>query len=86
MSAPPPSVEERWAMLARITCPTLLIRGADRDLLSGETAERMARTIPNCRLVEVAGSNHPVPFDNPQGFRRVVDEFLEPQRTSGSAP
>lgn len=76
MSVAPPSVEERWAMLARITCPTLLIRAADSDLLSRETAERMVRVIPNCRLVEVPGSNHPVPFDNPEGFLQAVDEFL----------
>ena len=71
-----PAPEATWALLPRITCPTLLVRGAESDVLSRETAERMVRTIPNCRLVEVPNAGHSVPLENPSGFIAAVSEFL----------
>ena len=65
-----------WAALAKLRCPTLLVRGADSYLVGRETAERMVATIPSCRLVEVADSAHCVPQDNPTGFIEVVRAFL----------
>ncbi len=73
---PRPNPEEGWALMPKITCPTLLVRGAESDILSRETAERMAREIPDCRLVEVPDSGHSVPLDNPQGFLAAVRGFL----------
>src|SRR5262249_3391108 len=63
-----PDPDASWALLPKIACPTLLVRGAESDILSRETADRMVRTIPNCRLVEVEGSGHSVPLDRPNGF------------------
>ncbi len=71
-----PDPETTWALLRRITCPTLLVRGAESDILSRETAERMVREIPDCSLVEVPDSGHSVPLDNPAGFLAAVREFL----------
>jgi pimeloyl-ACP methyl ester carboxylesterase len=75
-SRPRPDPETVWPLLARITCPTLLVRGAASDVLSRETAARMVETIPNCRLVEVPDSGHSVPLDNPPGFLAAVQQFL----------
>src|SRR5437867_2567398 len=47
-----------WAALAAIRCPTLILRGAESDVLSQEAAERMAQVIPNATLVEIAGADH----------------------------
>jgi pimeloyl-ACP methyl ester carboxylesterase len=74
---PRPTPEAGWALMPRITCPTLLVRGADSDILSPETAARMAREIPNCRLVEVPDAGHSIPLDNPAGFLAAVSPFLE---------
>lgn len=41
-----------------ITCPTLLIRGADSDLLLRDTAAAMTRRGPKARLVEFQGMGH----------------------------
>ncbi len=71
----PPSAEQ-WALLPRISCPTLIVRGALTPQFSRETAERMVREIPRCRLVEVADSGHSVPLDNPSGFLAAVRPFL----------
>jgi len=47
-----------WAGYDRLTCPTLLIRGADSDLLSRETAQAMTQRGPKARLVELPGVGH----------------------------
>lgn len=47
-----------WACYERIACPTLLIRGAESDLLTRATAQRMVASGPRPRLVEFAGVGH----------------------------
>ena len=68
--------EEGWRLVANIDVPTLLVRGELSDILSKPVAARMANAIPDCRLVEVAGSSHPVPLDKPDAFLRAVSAFL----------
>lgn len=74
---PRPEPEAAWALLPKITCPTLIVRGAESDVLSRETAERMVREIPDCRLVEVPDAGHSVPLENPGGFVAAVRGFLQ---------
>jgi pimeloyl-ACP methyl ester carboxylesterase len=69
-------VQATWDSLKNITCPTLLVRGSDSDILSPELAQRMLQSIPNARLVEVPNSGHSVPLDNPPGFQEAVRTFL----------
>jgi len=47
-----------WMAYDAIACPTLLIRGADSDLLSREVALEMTKRGPKARLVEFAGIGH----------------------------
>jgi pimeloyl-ACP methyl ester carboxylesterase len=47
-----------WQHWDAITCPTLLIRGAQSDLLLKETAAAMTGRGPRPRLVEFAGVGH----------------------------
>ena len=47
-----------WASYDRIACPVLLLRGADSDLLSRETAHAMTVRGPKARLHEFAGVGH----------------------------
>jgi pimeloyl-ACP methyl ester carboxylesterase len=64
-----------WALYQRISCPTLLTRGAQSDLLSPATAQRMAECGPRARRVEFAGVGHaPMFMDDAQ--IAVVREFL----------
>ena len=65
-----------WRSCEAITVPTLLIRGAESDLLSPEIAARMARTIPGAAFAEVAGAGHSVPLDAPEGFLAAARGFL----------
>lgn len=68
--------EEGWRLAARINVPTLLIRGELSDILSAEVAQRFVDTAPDCRMIEVAGSGHPVPLDKPDEFLAAVQTFL----------
>ncbi|MBA3597922.1 MAG: alpha/beta hydrolase [Methylibium sp.] len=47
-----------WQRYDSLTCPTLVIRGADSDLLSRETARAMTERGPRARLVELPGVGH----------------------------
>jgi pimeloyl-ACP methyl ester carboxylesterase len=65
-----------WPLWRAITCPVLVVRGADSDVLAPETAKKMLGTNPRARLVEVPGAGHTVPGDQPEAFRRLLAEFL----------
>lgn len=47
-----------WQRYDSLRCPTLVLRGADSDLLSHETALAMTQRGPKARLVELAGVGH----------------------------
>jgi len=47
-----------WAAYDALSCPTLVIRGAESDLLSAETARAMTQRGPGARLVELPGIGH----------------------------
>jgi pimeloyl-ACP methyl ester carboxylesterase len=47
-----------WQSYDRISCPTLLLRGAESDLLAPATAKSMTERGPKARLVEFAGVGH----------------------------
>lgn len=71
-----PSEADQWASLAQITCPTLVLRGAESHLLSRATAERMAQTLPHGQWIEIPDSGHGIPRDNPAAFRDAIRSFL----------
>ncbi len=68
--------EDLWPALSRITCPTLVVRGAETDLLTLEVAQRMIETFANGQLVEIPSAGHMVFEDNPDDFNAAVTRFL----------
>ncbi len=80
------SAAEGWALVAKINVPTLLVRGELSDLLPREFATRMVSTIPDCRLVEIAGSGHSPHAERPAAFLEAVRTFLEPGQAATSRP
>ena len=64
-----------WQSFDAIRCPTLLLRGADSDLLTRETAQAMTRRGPKARLHEFAGVGHAPTLVAPEQVA-VVREFL----------
>lgn len=68
--------EAAWADLARINVPTLVVRGAESNMLSVQTAMKMQQTLADGRFVEVPHAGHLVQGDNPVAFEQVVRDFL----------
>ncbi|MGH8620583.1 MAG: alpha/beta fold hydrolase [Burkholderiales bacterium] len=64
-----------WPYWDAITCPTLLIRGAQSDLLLKETATAMTQRGPRPNLVEFQGVGH-APMLMADDQIRIVREFL----------
>jgi pimeloyl-ACP methyl ester carboxylesterase len=64
-----------WRAVEDLSCPTLVVRGEESDLLSAPAAERVAN-LARGRSVTVAGAGHSVPGDNPEGFYAAVAPFL----------
>ena len=63
--------------LARIDCPTLVVRGAASDILSPEVADRMVDDVlERGSLAVVPQAGHSVMTDNPEGFREAVTSFV----------
>jgi pimeloyl-ACP methyl ester carboxylesterase len=53
-----PAPADLWPVWDAIACPTLVLRGAESDLLSHATARAMSARGPRARVVEFAGIGH----------------------------
>jgi pimeloyl-ACP methyl ester carboxylesterase len=67
-----------WHGYDQIRCPTLLLRGAESDLLSPETAAQMTQRGPRARLQEFAGVGHAPMLVQPDQVEVVRRFLLEP--------
>jgi pimeloyl-ACP methyl ester carboxylesterase len=64
-----------WEAYDALRCPTLLLRGAESDMLAHGTAEAMTSRGPKARLHEFAGVGHAPTLVQPEQIA-VVREFL----------
>jgi len=64
-----------WMAYDAISCPTLLVRGAESDLLTPEVAQAMTARGPKARLVEIPGVGHAPTFLREDQIA-IVREFL----------
>jgi len=67
-----------WPLWDKVTCPVLLLRGAQSDLLLRETAETMTRRGPRARLVEFAEAGHAPSLMAAHQIAVVRDWLLSP--------
>ena len=72
--APPPDLWPLWQATAPL--PVALIRGANSDLLSRSTAEKMLTIRPETIFAEIPDRAH-VPFLNEEGAQRALRAWLE---------
>jgi len=64
-----------WPLYDMIACPTLLLRGAQSDLLTQETAIAMTQRGPRAQLVEISGVGH-APTLMAEDQINIVRKFL----------
>ena len=79
-AAEPGAYERRrdllWDAVAKVSCPALVVRGAQSDVFHDEDAERLARAFPRGRWVRVENAGHTVQGDNPAGLLTELRAFL----------
>jgi pimeloyl-ACP methyl ester carboxylesterase len=64
-----------WPMYEAIKCPTLVVHGAESDLLTADTVRQMAERGPKAKTVDIPGVGHaPVLMDDAQ--IAIVRDFL----------
>lgn len=66
-----------WAAYDGLSLPTLLLRGAESDLLSLDTAQAMTQRGPRARLVQFAGVGHAPTLVAVDQVAAVCDFLLE---------
>ncbi|MYM34756.1 alpha/beta fold hydrolase [Duganella sp. FT94W] len=64
-----------WAAYDAIRCPTLLVRGAESDLLSRDTALAMTQRGPKAQLVEIPKVGHAPTFIHDDQIQ-IAKQFL----------
>jgi esterase len=64
-----------WVPYTRITCPILIVRGADSDILARATATRMCNVMKSAKAVEIPGVGHAPSLGEPQAVA-ALKEFL----------
>ncbi len=76
-SPPVPPPMEPWAALKAMSCPVLIARGAESDVLSADACKRMLEALPNGRAVEVPGVGHAPSFTEPEAKEALLDFLAE---------
>lgn len=64
-----------WGLYDRLTCPTLVLRGENSDILLDGTAQAMTERGPRAKRVEIAETGHAPSLVTAQQID-VIDEFL----------
>jgi pimeloyl-ACP methyl ester carboxylesterase len=65
------------AAAARITIPTLLVRGRMSDIVSEEGVRELRELVPHAEVVDVAEAGHMVAGDRNDAFNDAVIDFIE---------
>ena len=68
--------DELWAAWRAVSCPVLLVRGDDSDVLATETAQRMLAENPGASFASIPDCGHSITLDSPQGLLEVVSPWL----------
>jgi len=66
---------DEWVNLRKVAVPTLVVRGETSDTLMPEAARRMAREMPDARVVDLKGTSHFLPMEKPDEVARLVIDF-----------
>ena len=69
--------EYMWDCVRKIKCPTLLIRGAESDILQHDVAIQMIKENHNITLIEIPDATHYVHDDQLNLFNREVGMFYQ---------
>ena len=80
------TAKELWQAWRAVSCPVLLVRGDDSDVLAAETAQRMLAENPSATMASVPDCGHSITLDNPDGMLEVVSPWLAAAEARQAAP
>jgi len=65
-----------WEYVKQIICPTLLIHGAESDILAAEVGQTLAGSLAFGSVIDIEGAGHSVIGDNSKAFEVASRDFL----------
>ncbi len=71
---------ELYAAANQVAAPTLLVRGAQSDLVSEASVAEFRAAVPHADFVDITGAGHMVAGDDNDAFTAAVVDFLERSR------
>lgn len=74
------------ARLARLSLPTLLVRGEQSDVLTQEIASEFRRLVPSSAVAEIPSAGHMVAGDSNDRFTEVIRCFVAELVATGDLP
>jgi pimeloyl-ACP methyl ester carboxylesterase len=77
LTAENPPEDDLLRRLPEIETPTLVLFGAEDQLIPPDTGRIYADRMPDCHLVYVYAAGHLIANDRPDAYFRTVSEFLE---------
>jgi pimeloyl-ACP methyl ester carboxylesterase len=72
--------DQRWVELAALEQPVLVVRASESPVLSAAEAARMVGIARSGSLIEVEGSGHLVPVEQPHALAETIRAFLAGRR------
>ena len=66
-----------WDCVERVQCPTMIVRGAETDMLTPEAIQRLHRRIIGSRVSLIEDAGHAVVTDQPGLLSQHIREFLQ---------
>ena len=65
-----------WERLDQVSCPVLVVRGADSKIFHAPDAERLMARFANASEVVIADAGHTIQGDNPKALVATLRSFL----------
>jgi esterase len=65
-----------WAAAKAVSCPTLVVRGAESDMFLDDDAARTAAAFQAGSWIRIEGASHTVQSDQPQALAAAIDAFI----------
>jgi len=67
---------DSFPTLAQISCPTLVVVGAEDTLTPPADAEKMAAAVKGAKLVQIPGAGHLANIETPEALNKALLDFL----------
>jgi pimeloyl-ACP methyl ester carboxylesterase len=66
-----------WRAADRIRCPVLIVRGSESRVVTRESAEALAASMPRGKFAEIPDAGHAVHSDQPRALVAALTAFLD---------